>query len=99
MLRIPSLRVAEEARLADSDKLVPPEMESVTSPPLVELTIGGENASVLLKPLGKSGIYRINIHYDKKFDQHAQETIDVRWRIVFNGVERVIDSHAFLPNR
>jgi len=65
-------------------------------PPEVELLIGGNPARVQVQRLGRGGFYRVSVRYDGPLEI-ADDTMEVRWRIVFDGRERVIDSHAFVP--
>lgn len=92
MLRIPALQVKGDERAEE------PEAQEIVSVPQVELAIGGEEANVALRPLGNSGIYRVTVHFHKQFDESPPERLGLRWKITFNGVERVINSHAFLPS-
>lgn len=98
MLRISPLQGAEVEQAADSDDLVETQTKKPGSPPKVDLTIGGEKATVTLKQMGKSGIYRLDVHFAKELES-TEETINVRWRIVYNDVERIVNSQAFLPSR
>jgi len=65
--------------------------------PEVELTIGGHPARVQVRRLGGGGIFRLTVHFDGPVEVGVDDTLEVRWRIVFDGRERVIKSHAFVP--
>jgi hypothetical protein len=90
-------KVAEQPPTAGD--LSSPEHEKQSSPasPEVELLIGGRSARVQVQRLGKGSFYRVNVRYDGPLDMGDDETLSVRWRILFDGRERVIDSQAFVP--
>lgn len=67
--------------------------------PNVALSIDGKPARVRVQRLGQAGLYRLTIQHDGPFEVDSDGTVRVRWGIVFNGEERVIESHAFLPDR
>lgn len=70
------------------------------TPPTVELDIGGEKAMVSVIQFGQSDVYRLIIRFDDhQLANVTDDTLDVRWKIGFGDVERVINSHAFLSNR
>jgi hypothetical protein len=100
------LRVRSTAEHADSPDLPKvlqegngeeSERKRQPTPPVVELTIGGKSARVQLKQLGEGGVYRVTIRYDGLPEVGADDTLEVRWRIVHEGREQMIDSRAFLP--
>ncbi len=67
-------------------------------PPEVGVTIDGVNARVLVKPLGRSGIYRLTIVHNGPLGKNSDGTSEVRWRIKVNGEEQIIESKAFFQN-
>jgi hypothetical protein len=69
------------------------------SAPQVGLSIGGQSAQVKVQKLGPSGLYRLTVQYGGPLEVDSDGTVPVRWRVVFNGEERVIESHAFLADR
>ncbi len=71
----------------------------LSATPQVGLTIGGETARVQVKPIGQSDIYQVNVRFDGPLDPSAENTVPVRWRIVANGEERIIDTKAFISKR
>ena len=52
-----------------------------------------------MQKLGPSGLYRLTVQYGGPLEVDFDGTVPVRWSVVFNGEERVIDSHAFLADR
>ncbi len=73
--------------------------KAVATTPQIGLTIGGQIARVSIKRMGQSGIYQLSIRYDGQHDETSDDTVDVRWKIIVNGEEHVVNSHAFFPNR
>ncbi len=75
------------------------DVRNAVSPPEVGLLIDGQPAKVRVQAMGRSGIYRLTIQHDGPFVVESGETLEVCWKLVWNGEERVIESHAFLPDR
>jgi len=73
------------------------ESRRLASPPQVGLTIDGNPARVHLQRLGRAGIYRVTVRYDGPLENESDDTFKVRWRVIIDGEESVIDSHAFVP--
>jgi len=78
--------------LANNDR------KTAESPPEIGLTIGKSAAQVLVQPLENSGIYRLNIRHNGPFDADAEGRLKLRWKVVLNGEQHVIESWAFLAD-
>jgi hypothetical protein len=70
-----------------------------TATPQVGLTVGGVPARVEMKRMGHSGIYRLTIRHDGPLEADSDGNVELRWQVILNGEERVIESHAFLSDR
>jgi hypothetical protein len=93
MLRVSETIVDEKGGLEENEG-------SVRVLPEVELSIDGKPASVKVQRLGKTGLYRVMVQHDGPFEDVAADgTVKVRWAIVFNGEDHVIESYALLPGR
>lgn len=64
--------------------------------PQVELQVAGKAARVEAKPIGNSGIYRVDIRVDGPLEPGADGKLPVKWAIRFGTIERVIESYGFL---
>ncbi|MDP1563138.1 MAG: hypothetical protein Q8M16_17300 [Pirellulaceae bacterium] len=67
--------------------------------PEVGLMVDNKPARVQVQPLGRSGLYRLTIQHDGPFEEGPDGKVDIRWKLIVNGEEHVIVSHAFLPDR
>ncbi len=67
--------------------------------PQVGLSVGGVPARVLVKRMGQSEIYRLTIRHDGPLETDSDGNLELRWKVILNGEERVIESHAFLSDR
>jgi hypothetical protein len=85
-----------ESRRQD-DKSSNREHRSQSVAPEVALSINGIPARVDVKQIGEGGFYRVTVHFDGTLEVGADDTLEVRWRIVYDGRESVIESHAFVP--
>lgn len=75
------------------------ELGSNSRIPRVELSIHGNPARLEIKPLGKSGIYRLMVAYDGPLEVNSDGIVDASWCISFNGESRVIKTYAFSPTQ
>jgi hypothetical protein len=92
------LRIADSRRIED-DETDGENTTAASATPQVALAIDGQPASVRIQRMGQSGLYRLTIQHDGPFEVSDDGTVKVRWRVLVNGEERVIESHAFLPDR
>jgi hypothetical protein len=70
--------------------------EKSSVPPQLELLIANQPAQVQLQRLGESGVYRVTVRFDQPLEHRTDDTVELRWRVVLNGKEHVIKSHAFV---
>jgi hypothetical protein len=100
------LRVGLAPDAVSADKNNPPtqddkgsniEKPSMPAMPEVALSINGIPAKVEVKQIGGGGFYRVTVRFDGTLDVGADDTLEVRWRILYDGRESVIQSHAFVP--
>jgi hypothetical protein len=75
---------------SETDEVVTPE---------IGLLVDNKPARVRVQRLGQSGLYRLTIEHDGPIEAGTDGRVAVRWKLVVNGQEHVIDSHAFLPDR
>jgi hypothetical protein len=65
--------------------------------PEVALSINARPARVVISKLGNSGYYRVAIRYDGPLDNDAGDTLQARWKILYDGVEHSIQAQVFVP--
>lgn len=65
--------------------------------PEVALSINARPARVVISKLGNSGYYRVSIRYDGPLDNDAGDTLQARWKILYDGVEHSIQAQVFVP--
>jgi len=75
------------------------ESEEISSDlqPEVTLEIAGRKASVELRRLGKSHVYRLRIVIDAQEVSTETQPVEIRWRMALGEDARQIRSHAYLP--
>ncbi len=94
MLRIHHEISGDEEKTDESDS-----KPAVPATPEVALSIDGKPAIVRVRQMGQSQLYRLTIQHDGPFEADDDGTVKVRWRVLANGEEHVIESHAFVPDR
>ncbi len=69
--------------------------EAKPARPHIELWIDGRQAAVETKPLGKSGIFRVNVKVNGPLELQPNGTVPAKWLLKLNEAERVIETYGF----
>lgn len=91
-----TLRIGKSAKVSDVVGADPTEKKAARIPK-VGLKVGDTAAKLILRQMGSTGIYRIEIEYDGVVELDDSGKVEAKWGISIDGEEHVVSSYAFFP--